>query len=574
MMEPGNDSMNLRIHQEEALQKRFAASGRCADLLLFHAACGDWDRVAQLGNGVAQDHADDALVHAVLTLPHTPERGPAVLEQFSPVADPYLGYCLTKHFLAQSEVKGALTAVKTLVKQDKANTAALNLVAKYLAINGRHKDAIDVVHGSLRLSADQRDLTLFLGEMERGRRLPIDLYLNVTPRPAGISFYTPVYNGAPYLRETIEALLCQNYPLEEILVIDDGSSDETPEIARQYPVRLIRFPENRGLAAGRNAALREASSDFLGSVDGDVCPETGYTSNILAEFENALAPLAGVGGRLIERHTETPADHWRAVYLRQGWYPRRMYFDAPRGQEKDSDIIAAFFLNGCNNIFRRDYALAVGGYNEKYRTNSEDCSFCAKLRAAGYHLAFTRTAVTRHTRRDTIFSVLKTAWNYGFWCHQEGGIYGNVLEMLDHMGRRTNGFHIAMDSALAYGADDLAQVSFLALFVMPMLDVQFVRGEGRLTPEQEAVIQDAILQHVRRLDERFGGNLQANVERVCASLITTARVDRTSITAQMEAALHRFNAGFGSRMESVTAEAYWKLGATDNPFAGPSVPSS
>ena len=85
-----------------------------------------------------------------------------------------------------------------------------------------------------------------------------------------VSVIMPVYNGATFLREAIESALGQDYAALEIIAVDDGSTDSTPQILRDYgdKVRYIR-QENRGAAAARNAGIRVARGRYLAFLDAD-----------------------------------------------------------------------------------------------------------------------------------------------------------------------------------------------------------------------------------------------------------------------------------------------------------------
>ena len=85
-----------------------------------------------------------------------------------------------------------------------------------------------------------------------------------------ISVIIGVYNGARYLPEAIESVLAQTYRPLELIVVDDGSTDASGEIAESYgpPVRCIR-QENGGMAAARNRAIPEARGEFLAFLDAD-----------------------------------------------------------------------------------------------------------------------------------------------------------------------------------------------------------------------------------------------------------------------------------------------------------------
>ncbi len=85
-----------------------------------------------------------------------------------------------------------------------------------------------------------------------------------------ISVIIPVYNGENYLADAIESVLAQTYPAVEIIVVDDGSTDGSAGIIRQFspPVRYC-FQENRGLGAARNRGVSESRGDYLSFLDAD-----------------------------------------------------------------------------------------------------------------------------------------------------------------------------------------------------------------------------------------------------------------------------------------------------------------
>lgn len=89
------------------------------------------------------------------------------------------------------------------------------------------------------------------------------------PESVLVSVVIVCYNQARYLRDAIESVLTQSYQGMEILLVDDGSTDQTSEIAHEYPqVRYIR-QENRGLAAARNTGMRESGGRHLVFLDAD-----------------------------------------------------------------------------------------------------------------------------------------------------------------------------------------------------------------------------------------------------------------------------------------------------------------
>jgi glycosyltransferase involved in cell wall biosynthesis len=91
------------------------------------------------------------------------------------------------------------------------------------------------------------------------------------PAPPSFSVVVPAFEAAGTIAETLESVLAQSPPPQEVIVVDDGSGDRTEETLAPFAsrIRLIRHPVNRGVAAARNSGLRECSGDFVLIVDAD-----------------------------------------------------------------------------------------------------------------------------------------------------------------------------------------------------------------------------------------------------------------------------------------------------------------
>jgi GT2 family glycosyltransferase len=216
----------------------------------------------------------------------------------------------------------------------------------------------------------------------------------------GISLYVPCFNAASTLVPCLDAVFAQTLPPDEVLVVDDGSTDATAEIAGRYPVRVLAHGTNRGLGAGRNTAIRAAKHDWIASLDSDCVASPAWLSILAARLASEPS-LAGVGGLLEETNRTSLADAWRTKHMRQHW-----------GGEADRNPP---FLFGNNNLFRRQALERVGLYNEKLRTNFEDVAISEALRAAGYALFYDPSAVVRHLRKDSLGSVLRGNWKWRFF---------------------------------------------------------------------------------------------------------------------------------------------------------------
>jgi glycosyltransferase involved in cell wall biosynthesis len=120
-----------------------------------------------------------------------------------------------------------------------------------------------------------------------------------------VSVVIPVYNGGAFLGDAIRSVLSQEYPALEIIVVDDGSTEDVGAALGRLPVdvRLFR-QDNAGAAAARNRGIRDASGDIIAFLDvDDLWPESNL--NVLVEHLAAHPEADVVRGRAqVTRYTE------------------------------------------------------------------------------------------------------------------------------------------------------------------------------------------------------------------------------------------------------------------------------
>jgi glycosyltransferase involved in cell wall biosynthesis len=283
-----------------------------------------------------------------------------------------------------------------------------------------------------------------------------------------VTAYIPVYNGAELVGRSIESLLAQTHPLDEILVVDDGSRDNSAEVASSYPqVRLIRHPVNRGLAAARNAAMRAARNELVASVDADVVADPKWIATLLPHL--ADPKVAGAGGFLLEGVQVTLADRWRRARMAQQWGPSPV---------RNPDL-----LYGCNTVYRRSAVLEGGGYNESLRSCGDDTDIALQIRARGWDLVYDPAARATHLRRDNLKSILDMYWRWWKFGNQA---YPNGVTLRSWLGHaffvhfRYN-FLEPAKTDLRAGRLDLLAMDLLALGYMPYRDFRLWM-EGAASP--------------------------------------------------------------------------------------------
>lgn len=316
------------------------------------------------------------------------------------------------------------------------------------------------------------------------------------------SIYIPCRNAERFLAGCIGAVRAQSLPPDEIIVVDDGSTDRTAEIARGSEARVISLPSHPGLAAARNAAVSAARGELVASLDADCVPEPSWLEG-LAKAMGATG-AAGAGGMLVEAHQARLADRWRAVHMRQNW-----------GRER---IVNPPFLFGCNTLFRKGALEEIGLYDERCRTNGEDVDLSYRLRAKGHTLVYEPAARVRHLKRDTAVSVLRADWQWGYRSSGETMKYTALSRIVYH--NYTNArYRASMDRAR--GRRRLLLLDMLLFPLHTCWDTRFALREGliwrgRAGTRGGASGFSAFKAHLARLsEERFlrgpegrGGNVR------------------------------------------------------------------
>lgn len=216
-----------------------------------------------------------------------------------------------------------------------------------------------------------------------------------------ISLYIPAYNAEKTIEKSIESILQQTLIPKEIIVINDCSSDKTLNLLKNFnQIKIINNNKNYGLAKSRNIALKHSKYDFLASIDSDVVCEKNWLETLFNTMKEKNVDL--IGGKLIDKYIEEPANHWRSYYLKQNW-----------GNEQ---INNPQFVFGANSLLNKKKIRDLGiEYNEKFRTNGEDVNFSNILQSKNCNLYYEPNALCYHYQFDDVISLSNRYWRYSFY---------------------------------------------------------------------------------------------------------------------------------------------------------------
>lgn len=216
-----------------------------------------------------------------------------------------------------------------------------------------------------------------------------------------VSIIIPTFNGASRIGKCLDALLNQTAGQKaEILVVNDGSTDNTAEVVGPYcDVRLIT-QVNAGPAAARNRGALEARGTIILFTDDDCVPTADWLASMIEPFGDAN--VVGVKG--------VYRSHQRMIAAR---FVQIEYEDKYRFM---SDCAHIDFIDTYSAGFRRDRFLELDGYDTSFPVAcAEDIELSYRMSARGWTMRFVPGAVVYHTHPDTLWKYLKKKYKFAFW---------------------------------------------------------------------------------------------------------------------------------------------------------------
>ncbi len=182
-----------------------------------------------------------------------------------------------------------------------------------------------------------------------------------------VSVVIPTYNYAHFIGEAIESILAQTFPIWEIIVVDDGSTDNTKQVVAAYGDKIRYFKqENSGVCAARNFGVENSSGDFIAFFDADdICFPTKIEKQMAKFAEDAKIGLVHCGMREFNTQGNTIRYHFEG--RKEGWIADEMLLMMP--------VITA---SGSSIVVSREVFKAVGGFDTNL-TVGEDWDFCYRV---------------------------------------------------------------------------------------------------------------------------------------------------------------------------------------------------
>ncbi|MDO3377281.1 mycofactocin biosynthesis glycosyltransferase MftF [Geoalkalibacter halelectricus] len=219
-----------------------------------------------------------------------------------------------------------------------------------------------------------------------------------------VSVVIPVLDRAEDLRKCLESLRRLDYPqqLLEIIVVDDGSRDASPQVAEEFGARLLASGgRGTGPAAARNRGAAAAGGDILAFIDSDCTASPQWLGELLPSF--ADGEVAAVGGWVDGMNSRRGLDRYETVMSSLNLGGRE------RNGKEGNDT---FYLPSCNLLVRRTAFAIVGGFREDLHVG-EDVDLTWRLRDCAYRIVYLPKGKVCHNHRSSLMPFMRRRFDYG-----------------------------------------------------------------------------------------------------------------------------------------------------------------
>ena len=222
-----------------------------------------------------------------------------------------------------------------------------------------------------------------------------------------LSLVIPVLNAARTLPRTLEAVTALDPAPDEIVLVDNGSTDDTPRRLQAFAAasraRVVVLAEpRRGASAARNTGVRAATGDVVVFTDADCCPGPDWLAAVRRPLADAT--VGAVAGRLASTAPGGVIEMFGSLFTLQA--PA-----APARHTRWTPWAGGFPT--ANLAVRRELLLRAGGFDESIAIYGEDHDLCARLYATGATIVYAPDAVVAHQHRVALRPMLRQAFGFG-----------------------------------------------------------------------------------------------------------------------------------------------------------------
>jgi glycosyltransferase involved in cell wall biosynthesis len=207
------------------------------------------------------------------------------------------------------------------------------------------------------------------------------------------------YNADRTLAACLDSLQRLNYPDYEVILVDDGSLDTTPQIAfLRSNVRCFRHERNLGLSLARNTGLAAATGEIVAFTDADCRADEDWLYFLVSDL--LQGDFVGMGGPNLLPPEDSPV---AAVVMASPGGPAHVMLTDRQAEH----------IPGCNMAFFKSVLDEIGGFDPLFHAAGDDVDLCWRLERAGHKIGFSPAAFVWHYRRSTVRAYLRQQHGYG-----------------------------------------------------------------------------------------------------------------------------------------------------------------
>ncbi len=220
-----------------------------------------------------------------------------------------------------------------------------------------------------------------------------------------ISVIIPVRDSESTIEKCLTSIKALNYPQEniEIIVIDDGSNDNTPNILKNINGIKILHTAGIGPSSARNLGIKEATGEFIAFTDADCIVGKNWINGLLKGFTSE--DIASVGGNQLSPDDESPFGHRVQIFLKimgfLGGYTKWA-----------KNIVETRHNPTCNSMYRKSIFDKIGNFDEKLWPG-EDVDIDYRIRKAGLKIVYNPEAIVYHYRPNSLLKFASMMYRYG-----------------------------------------------------------------------------------------------------------------------------------------------------------------
>jgi GT2 family glycosyltransferase len=213
--------------------------------------------------------------------------------------------------------------------------------------------------------------------------------------PAAVTAIIVNYNGLPFVREAVQSLLDQTTPPEQLILVDNGSTDGSVAFLRElFPsLQILEAGRNLGFTGGNNLGAAHARGELLALLNSDAVADARWLETLSATLERN--PQAGAAvGKILMAERPGHIDQAGALFNNLGNYWGRGYTEPDEGQFEEECEVAG--ITCCAGMVRKAALEREPLFDESIFMYGEELDLTIRLRSAGWSILYTPHAVVRH----------------------------------------------------------------------------------------------------------------------------------------------------------------------------------